>query len=99
MGRRSNCDLVLDDTEVSSQHCTVRAVAGEWALVVTDLSSTNGTYAAGRRVRASARLGVGSMLQIGRHVLVHERHYRSLRTAVGDGPLDDDCSTVAVTFL
>lgn len=77
IGRRSTSGLVVPDTEVSGQHCSIRSVAGETALEVTDLGSTNGTFAAGRRVRGRARLADGGLLQVGRSVLVHECRSRA----------------------
>ncbi len=77
IGRRAGNGLVIPDSEVSSNHCEVRAVAGQRWLEVIDRGSTNGTYAGGRRVHGSARLDDGELLQVGRHVLVHECRSRA----------------------
>lgn len=72
VGRRSPCELVLNDPEVSGRHCTVRVPLGQMTLEVVDLGSTNGTYVDGRPVVDAARVRVGGRLQLGSHVLVHE---------------------------
>jgi serine phosphatase RsbU (regulator of sigma subunit) len=72
VGRRADNAIPLSDSEVSSLHCSVRALAGEDALEVTDQQSTNGTFVNGRRVRGVARLPDRGLLQVGGHVLLHE---------------------------
>jgi serine phosphatase RsbU (regulator of sigma subunit) len=72
IGRREGNVLVLPDPEVSSLHCSVRMLAEEDALEVTDHQSTNGTFINGRRVNGTARLPDRATLQVGSHVLLHE---------------------------
>jgi cytochrome P450/NADPH-cytochrome P450 reductase len=48
VGRGPECDIVLTDVRVSWQHAVLRLEGGRWVLA--DNGSTNGTYAAGRRV-------------------------------------------------
>ena len=48
---RSGTDIVVDDSEVSRQHCALE-VHGAKVLVV-DLGSTNGTFVGGQRIEAS----------------------------------------------
>jgi predicted Zn finger-like uncharacterized protein len=48
---RSGTDIVVDDSEVSRQHCALE-VHGARVLVV-DLGSTNGTFVGGQRIEAS----------------------------------------------
>ncbi|HXE74881.1 MAG TPA: FHA domain-containing protein [Candidatus Xenobia bacterium] len=48
---RSGTDIVVDDTEVSRQHCALE-VHGVKVRVV-DLGSTNGTFVGGQRVESS----------------------------------------------
>lgn len=59
---RSLGDLLLEDTEVSSRHCTVQLNAGE--LLVVDHSSRNGTFLNGQKIDRS-RIRVGDALQVG----------------------------------
>ena len=42
IGKSSECNLVLDDTSISRQHCSVRFSDG--VVDVEDLNSTNGCY-------------------------------------------------------
>jgi len=60
--------LILEDPLVSRVHAEVRCTA-DGAVVVTDLSSKNGTYVDGIRV-SSARLREGAVLRLGRTVMV-----------------------------
>lgn len=72
LGRHADSALPLPDGEISSHHCRVRALAGQPALEVTDAGSTNGTFVDGQRVRGRAALRDRGVLQVGRHVLLHE---------------------------
>ena len=47
---RQSCDIVIDDPEISRQHCVVE-VAGNRATI-TDLNTTNGTFVEGQRVKS-----------------------------------------------
>ena len=48
---RAGTDIVVDDSEVSRQHCALE-VHGAKVLLV-DLGSTNGTFVGGQRIEAS----------------------------------------------
>lgn len=48
LGRNADCDLVMDDGEVSGRHASIMTVVNDHFL--EDLSSTNGTLVNGRRV-------------------------------------------------
>ena len=50
LGRSRDCDIVLDDVNVSRRHAEVRPSGGSWT--VRDLGSTNGVKVNGRRARA-----------------------------------------------
>ncbi len=71
IGRVPPCGLVLDDREVSRQHCRIE-IAGEH-VVLTDLQSTNGTFLDGQRSAGPTRLAPGARIVLGRHALVYER--------------------------
>lgn len=62
LGRSRECDLRLDDPNVSRRHAELRRDGDGW--MVRDLGSTNGVKVNGRRV-ASARLAPGDELTIG----------------------------------
>ena len=68
IGRSTTNSLVLQDTEVSRQHCLIAMEDG--AVLVTDLGSTNGTFVNGERIAAPAVLRSGDRLTVGTHVLL-----------------------------
>jgi len=63
VGRAPRADFIVDAALVSRLHC--RLEAGDDNLDVIDLSSTNGTYVNGKRVKR-ARLTSGDRLRVGR---------------------------------
>jgi hypothetical protein len=63
MGRSRQCDLMLDDANVSRTHAEVRPRGGSWVL--TDLGSTNGSRLNGRRVDGSEVLKPGDQIELG----------------------------------
>jgi ABC transport system ATP-binding/permease protein len=52
IGRDPAADIAVDEPLVSWRHAVVRVVDGQWLL--EDADSTNGTFAAGQRVRRVA---------------------------------------------
>jgi hypothetical protein len=62
IGRSRDCDLTLDDPNVSRRHAELRNEDGHW--VVADLGSTNGVKVNGRRVEQVA-LQPGDELALG----------------------------------
>jgi Protein of unknown function (DUF3662)/Inner membrane component of T3SS, cytoplasmic domain len=62
LGRSRECDIVLDDPNISRQHAEVRREGETW--MVADLGSTNGVKVNGRRVD-SAALEPGDELTLG----------------------------------
>jgi pSer/pThr/pTyr-binding forkhead associated (FHA) protein len=63
MGRSRQCDLMLDDPNVSRTHAEVRPRGGSWVL--TDLGSTNGSRLNGRQVDGSEVLKPGDQIELG----------------------------------
>ena len=64
VGRRSRCDIVIQDPRVSAHHCQILLDSdGHW--YVKDLDSTNGTFVNGQRVSVE-RLNPGDELRIGK---------------------------------
>ena len=63
LGRSRDCDIVLDDGNVSRRHAEIVPRDGGWSIV--DLGSTNGVTVDGRRVRGSAPLRGGEELELG----------------------------------
>jgi predicted component of type VI protein secretion system len=70
LGRSRECDLVVDDANVSRRHAEVRPSGGSW--VVADLGSTNGVKVNGRRIDAPQSLRPGDRIQIGTSKLTFE---------------------------
>jgi hypothetical protein len=62
LGRSRECDLVIDDPNVSRRHAEVRRDGDGW--VVSDLGSTNGVKVNGRRVE-EAPLAEGDEITLG----------------------------------
>lgn len=62
LGRSRECDIVIDDPNVSRRHAEVRREGPAWVAV--DLGSTNGIKVNGTRVER-AQLGPGDVLELG----------------------------------
>ena len=62
LGRSRDCDIVVDDANVSRRHAELRQVGGGWQVV--DLGSTNGIKVNRRRVDR-AELSHGDRITIG----------------------------------
>lgn len=63
VGRATRADFIVDAALVSRLHC--RLTAGDEAVEVLDLKSTNGTFVNDKRVH-KARLAAGDRLRVGR---------------------------------
>jgi hypothetical protein len=70
IGRSRQCEIVLDDPNVSREHAEVRPSDGAWFL--RDLGSTNGTSLNGRRVSGSEQISPGDQIDIGTSVITFE---------------------------
>jgi Protein of unknown function (DUF3662)/FHA domain len=70
IGRSRQCDVTVDDPNVSRNHAEVRPRGGSWVL--TDLGSTNGSRLNGRRVEGSEVLKPGDEIEVGTTVLRFE---------------------------
>lgn len=64
IGRRPDCDVVIDDDATSRVHAALMLYSGRW--YVTDRGSTNGTYVNGRRIWGTATVRVGDRVSFGR---------------------------------
>jgi hypothetical protein len=62
LGRSRECDIVIDDPNVSRRHAELRREGASWT--VADLGSTNGVKVNGRRVDHAA-LGDGDRVTVG----------------------------------
>jgi hypothetical protein len=68
IGRSHDCDLVLDDPNVSRRHAELSREGDGWA--VADLGSTNGITVNGSRVRRAV-LAPGDAVELGRSRLTY----------------------------
>ena len=62
IGRKADCDIVLQSSDVSRQHAQIRAERGCWIL--RDLGSSNGTLIEGMRIKEH-ELRDGDSIHIG----------------------------------
>lgn len=70
LGRSRQCDVVLNDANVSRQHAELRPRGGSWVL--TDLGSTNGSRINGHQVERSEVVRPGDEIELGATVLRFE---------------------------
>lgn len=63
LGRSRQCDVTVDDPNVSRAHAEIRARGGSW--VVTDLGSTNGSRLNGRPLDQPTVLKPGDEIELG----------------------------------
>jgi hypothetical protein len=69
IGRQAECEVVLEDTNVSRRHAEVRRQGDEYLLV--DLGSTNGSKVNGTRVKQQA-LSDGDEITLGKTLIRFE---------------------------
>jgi hypothetical protein len=70
LGRSRECDVVLDDANVSRRHAEIRPSGASW--IVVDLGSTNGVKIGGRRIDGPQSLRSGDTLELGATRIVFE---------------------------
>jgi S1-C subfamily serine protease len=64
VGRGSDCELTLPDSEASRRHALLQPQA-DGSVVLEDLGSTNGTYVNGQRITGPVTLRGGERVRIG----------------------------------
>jgi hypothetical protein len=70
LGRSRECDIVLQDPNVSRKHAEVRPRGGSW--VVADLGSTNGSRLNGHPIQGSEVVKPGDQIEVGSTRLTFE---------------------------
>ena len=70
IGRSRDCDIVVEDPNVSRRHAEVRPSGGSW--VVGDLGSTNGVRVNGVAIRRPQALASGDRVELGTISLTFE---------------------------
>ena len=68
VGRSRECDIVVDDVNVSRKHAEIQRTTDGWA--VCDLDSTNGVLVNGRRIVRPHVLSPGDRMEIGTSEIV-----------------------------
>lgn len=67
LGKGDECDLVLEDTYVSTRHARLFKKEESW--FVEDLGSTNGTYLNRVKVSSPSPLAVGDEIRLGKTIV------------------------------
>jgi hypothetical protein len=70
IGRSRQCDIVIDDPNVSREHAEVRPRGGAWVIV--DRGSTNGSLLNGRRIDHPEVVQPGDEIEIGTSTITFE---------------------------
>ena len=70
LGRSRQCDIVVDDSNVSRRHAELRPRGGSWVL--SDLGSTNGSRVNGRMVSGPTVVKPGDEIELGTAVMKFE---------------------------
>jgi FhaA, N-terminal domain/FHA domain len=70
LGRSRDCEIVIDDPNVSRQHAELRPRGGAW--VISDLGSTNGTRVNGRTVNGPEVVRPGDEIEVGSSLITFE---------------------------
>lgn len=70
IGRSRDCDVVVDDANVSRRHVEVRPRGGSW--IVVDLGSTNGSRLNGHRLERPEVIQAGDEIEVGTSVITFE---------------------------
>ena len=65
IGRGRDCNLQINEAEISRHHCMLRGRGEQYALL--DLGSSNGTFLNGHRVTSQATLQEGDEVRLGKH--------------------------------
>jgi hypothetical protein len=80
VGRQSSNEIVVSDEQVSRKHAHIELKSA--GVIVTDLSSSNGTFVNGTRISSVITLKPGDTLQVGTTVLKLVDNQSATATAV-----------------
>ena len=70
LGRSRECEIVVEDPNVSRQHAELRPRGGAW--VISDLGSTNGTRVNGRTIHSPEVVRPGDEIEVGSSLITFE---------------------------
>ena len=76
VGRASTCELRIDDSSLSRQHCRIRRTGG--AYFVEDQGSRNGTQVNGMRIKTPMLLEDGALIQLAAGTIIMFSHQEDL---------------------
>lgn len=101
IGRKPECDIILDDTAVSGEHAVVKTVGLK--STIADLDSTNGTFVESKRIKQH-ELRHGETIIIGEHSLLYrddmnlEAPAVAKRTGAAAPAVSQEQTTVLMAF-
>ena len=78
IGRGTRNDIVIQDTDVSRDHC--RLFLQDGGYEIEDLGSTRGTFVDGQPVIGMRRLRSGSIIELGDNITLEYRHGENRHT-------------------
>jgi hypothetical protein len=70
LGRSRECEIVIEDANVSRRHAELRPRGGAW--VISDLGSTNGTRVNGRSIHSPEVMRPGDEIEVGSSLITFE---------------------------
>jgi pSer/pThr/pTyr-binding forkhead associated (FHA) protein len=70
LGRSRECDIVVEDANVSRRHAELRPRGSAWVL--SDLGSTNGTRLNGRAIHTPEVVQPGDEIEVGSSLITFE---------------------------
>jgi pSer/pThr/pTyr-binding forkhead associated (FHA) protein len=70
LGRSRECDIMVDNPEVSRRHAELAPSENGWTI--TDLGSTNGVRVNGHTITAPRTLAAGDVIELGNAEVVFE---------------------------
>ncbi|MAS34701.1 MAG: hypothetical protein CL610_11885 [Anaerolineaceae bacterium] len=93
IGRGSKNDIIIDDNDVSREHCRLLRVVDHYQL--EDLKSTNGTFVNGQRVTQSRDLHSGELIELGEMITL-EYQQEAAEQKVAPIPSHDPTKVVPI---
>ncbi|MGD0174207.1 MAG: FHA domain-containing protein [Anaerolineales bacterium] len=97
IGRESNNDIILKDSEISRNHARISRKGGVYVL--EDLGSSNGTFVNQQRLTAPRKLVAGDEIGVGTNVVVTFEGPGAAATSGGSGKLLLGCVIVTIVLL
>jgi hypothetical protein len=96
IGRESNNDIIIKDSEISRNHARISRKGGVYVL--EDLGSTNGTFVNQQRLTAPRTLVAGDEIGVGTNVVVTFQGPGAAAMSGGSGKFLLGCVIVAMVF-